>query len=152
MTANPYVAGDSIDAGDLNGSLVPIGCILGWAKTIAGVPALNDGFVECSGQVLSDGDSPIDGQTIPDLNGSNYFLRGNSTSGGTGGESTHVLTDAEMPSHHHSFPKGSGSGSGPVQNSDGGSGSTQDTDTKGSDTAHENKPPFYNVVWVMRVK
>jgi len=45
------------------------------------IPSNN--FVECNGQILDDSDSILDGQTIPDLNGNNNFLRGDSTSGST---------------------------------------------------------------------
>jgi len=101
---------------DLIGQAVPVGAILAWLKTLAGCPALPAGFVECAGQVLNDGDSPFDGQTIPDLNGGE-FLRGDTTSGGTGGGTTgagtahthtqngsvssHTLTENEIPSHTH---------------------------------------------------
>ena len=118
---------------DLIGQAVPVGAILAWAKNLTGVPALPAGFAECDGSVISDGDSPMDGQTLPDLNGSE-FLRGNTTSGGTGGGTTgagsahthttsgtsaagsahthtqdgsvssHTLTTGEIPSHAHTIP------------------------------------------------
>ena len=69
---------------DLRLMALPIGTVLPWLKSLTNVPDLPVGFVECSGQTLSDEFSPLDGQTIPDLNGDNRFLRGNSTSGGTG--------------------------------------------------------------------
>ena len=81
--------------------LVPIGSVLSWLKTYTNTPALSASFVECNGQVLDDGDSVYDGQTIPNLNGNNQFARGNSTSGATGGSATHVHTG---PSHAHSGP------------------------------------------------
>jgi len=71
--------------------IIPIGGIIAWCKSFSGVPSLETQelqtlFVECDGSVLDDPDSPLDGQTIPDLNGANNrFLRGDSTSGGTGG-------------------------------------------------------------------
>lgn len=55
------------------------------AYVIYKTPYLPDGFVECNGQVLSDSDSPFNGETIPDLNVTKRFLRGSSTSGTTGG-------------------------------------------------------------------
>jgi hypothetical protein len=63
-------------------AIFPIGTILPWHKNIVS-PALTlpDGFVECNGQTLSDANSPINGATIPNLNGDGRFLRGASTSG-----------------------------------------------------------------------
>ncbi|MBN2452360.1 MAG: tail fiber protein [Lentisphaeria bacterium] len=61
--------------------IVPIGSIIPWHKSLPGMPALPDGWVECNGQTLDDGGSPLDGQTIPNLNGQGRFLRGGTTSG-----------------------------------------------------------------------
>jgi hypothetical protein len=63
--------------------VVPIGSVIAWHKSLSGVPALPDGWVECNGQTLSDVASPLNGQAIPDLNGQARFLRGGSTSGTT---------------------------------------------------------------------
>ncbi len=50
---------------------VPIGGIVDWYKnTIGAGSVLPDGWVECNGQVLSDAESPLNGGTIPDINGS----------------------------------------------------------------------------------
>lgn len=151
-----------VDPSDLG--LVPIGSIIPWLKSYANTPALTENFVECNGQVLSDAESPYDGQTIPDLNGSNYFLRGNSTSGGTGGASTNNLA------HTHDLATFSAlaypadlsrvvyktAGNIIAVTTTSGSQSSKDwlysyTDTAGS-AAQENKPPYYNVVWIMRIK
>ena len=64
---------------------VPIGTIMSWAKNLQGVPALTGEWVECNGQTLDDPGSPLNGQVIPNLNGENRYLRGNSESGGVGG-------------------------------------------------------------------
>jgi len=122
-------------------ALAPIGSVIAWCKTLTGVPALADRFVECNGQVLSDAESPLDGETIPNLNGSGggtkRFLRGHTASGGTGGADTHTH-DVQL-------------------NYDGvvveaaGSGFTGDADPVTSD-AGSSLPSYYEVVWVMRVK
>ena len=143
---------DTFDA--VGGILPPIGAVISWLKSYTNTPAtLPDGWVECSGQTLSDADSVYNGQTIPDLNGDNRFMRGNSTSGGVGGEESHTLTTAELPSHTHTYALSSGDGGGGL-----GGGTPFDTNTTtntgstGSGDAHENRPPFYDVVWIMRVK
>ncbi|MCP4595077.1 hypothetical protein, partial [Neptuniibacter sp.] len=59
----------------------PIGAIIAWHEDFTNTPALPDGWVECNGLPLDDPDSVYDGQTIPDLNGDERFLRGSSTSG-----------------------------------------------------------------------
>jgi hypothetical protein len=69
----------------LNG-VVPIGGVIPWFKDTPGVPALPSQFVECNGQTLSDPESPLDGQLMPDINtGAQRFLRGALNSGATGG-------------------------------------------------------------------
>lgn len=114
---------------------VPIGGIVAWAKTLSGVPNLAEGWVECDGTVLVDALSPLNGQTIPDLNGDNQFMRGNSTSGGTGG------TDNNNHNHTPATADTTFDGTNVVQRMDG-----------TSTTNLDNKPPFYNVVWIMRVR
>ncbi len=76
------VSGDATVGGAIDGfGIMPIGSIIAWHKNLGGVPALPDGWVECNGQTLSDPDSLLNGQAIPNLNGGGRFLRGSSTSG-----------------------------------------------------------------------
>ena len=80
----------------------PIGSVLAWMKSFPNTPALPSGWVECNGQVLDDAESVYDGETIPDLNVADRFLRGNSTSGGTGGSTTINISHAHtQPTHNH---------------------------------------------------
>ncbi len=72
----------AIRAGTVDG-VMPIGSISAWHKTLPGVPALSDNWVECNGQTLNDAASPLNGQVIPNLNGEARFLRGGATSGVT---------------------------------------------------------------------
>ena len=113
---------------DIGIGIVPIGGVVSWVPELFDTrPPLLPNFVECNGQVLSDGDSPLDGKTIPDLNGDNRFMRGNATSGTTGGSAT------------HSHPQGGGN------EFDNGA-------KKGFAGTFSTLPPYYNVVWIMRIK
>ena len=72
--------------------IAPIGTIMAWLKTLVHTPqVLPTGWVECDGAVVSDADSVYDGDTLPDLNGGE-FMRGFTTSGGTGGSDTMAHT------------------------------------------------------------
>lgn len=76
--------------------VVPIGSAIPWLKSFGNTPTLPDEYVECNGQVLSDADSPYNGQAVPNLNGANSgtqrFLRGATISGGIGGSEEHRHT------------------------------------------------------------
>lgn len=66
---------------------VPVGVIMPWHKNLSGVPNLPNGWLECNGQTVSEAASPLNGQTLPNLNGQvyagnrGYYLRGGNTSG-----------------------------------------------------------------------
>ena len=128
------------------GISVPIGGVCAWMKNLPGVPALGSEFVECNGQVLSDGASPLNGQTIPNLNGASggaqRFLRGASGSGGTGGAEEHSHTMQAIDSDHGNTASASNS-SGEVTVIVPGSYTTEPA---------VSLPPYYEVVWVMRVR
>jgi len=97
----PKIDGDILYGSEANG-LVPVGAVISWLKSYTNTPALSGQFVECSGQTLSNADSVYDGQTIPDLNGGDRFLRGGATSGSTGGAATADLAHTHTgPSHTH---------------------------------------------------
>jgi len=89
-----YTDGENPTGASLNDTLEigcpPIGTICGWSDNITGTPSLPGSWVLCDGSTVSDSESPLNGQTLPDLNGNNYFLRAGSTSGGTGGALTHA--------------------------------------------------------------
>lgn len=114
--------------------IVPIGAIIPWLKSFTNVPTLitqglDTRFVECDGTVIADTDSPLNGETLPNLQGGE-FVKGNTTSGGTGGATT----------HSHTIPLGSGIGS---------TGTTQYNPNTSTDN---HLPPFHDVVWLMRIK
>ncbi|QDP57894.1 MAG: hypothetical protein Unbinned1693contig1002_38 [Prokaryotic dsDNA virus sp.] len=113
-----------------------VGTVKAYLKDFTGIPSNNVTafWVECAGQALSDAESPLNGQTIPDLNADagadQRFLRGNTASGGTGG----------VDSHSHGISTGSSFGcSGQYQ-------------PAGSTGGASNLPPYYEVVWIMKVK
>lgn len=73
---------------------MPLKSIIAWHKDFSASIDLPDNWVECNGQVLSDSESPFDGETIPNLNGdagganspnlsikAQMFLRGGTISG-----------------------------------------------------------------------
>jgi microcystin-dependent protein len=135
--------------------LVPIGSIIAWAKNLAGVPALPEEFLECNGDVIDDADSPLDGSVLPQLNVAARFLGGAPSSGASGGSAEVTLTQLQMPVHTHTF-------TGPALQRHStpaigtpnvtSSGLPALTGPTGGGQSHENRPPFYRVVWIMRIK
>ena len=107
-----------------------MGSVVAWLKSFPNVPALAAEFAECNGQVLSDAASPFDGATLPDLNVAERFLRGNSVSGGLGGYDSFAVRTADNASTGVPFN------------------AVTTDDSPGATPL----PPYYTVVWVMRVK
>ena len=131
-------------------TVAPVGSVLAWLKSYTNTPALSSGWVECNGQVLSDGDSVYDGQTIPNLNGGK-FLRGASTSGGTGGTIIKYLKTTGVVSNINAVGDVIGSlSNGQALATFKGAGAN--TINWKSDEISDSRPPYYNVVWIMKVK
>ena len=126
-----------------------IGTIKAYHKNMTGLPANNFTafWVECEGQVLSDTESPLDTQTIPDLNTGaveenySYFLRGHSTSG--------LTETSQNKAHTHTINSSGSSGSPPEVSSGAISSSTVTTNSSGG---AEARPMAFTVVWIMKIK
>ncbi len=147
--------------------LAPIGAIMPWLKSYTNTPqALPTGWVECDGATVSDGDSVYDGQVLPDLNGGE-FIRGFTTSGGTGGSDTMAHTHTgtasgttgnENQTHTHALGSGSILNAGNDFASISGNEnithghSFSDGFTTSGASNEENRPSYYNVVWIIRIK
>lgn len=135
-TGTGYSTTWTLFAGGTSGDEFPVGAVVAWLQDFTGTPALPDDWVECNGQVLSDAESPYDGQTIPDLNGNQYFLRGAAISGGGVGQTAHAHSAGA------SFEVTTTPGSGAF---------AWDANAQSSaETAFA--PDHYTVVWIMKVK
>lgn len=146
---------------------VPVGTVIAWCKTLSGVPnTLPDCWMECDGSAVTDPASPLyrdpaveTAICVPNLNAaagkSPAFLCGAATSGTEGGEEAVTLDTTQMPSHQHGYRRPVGA---PIWVAPGGmaasgpSGYFPQTDPAGGGQAHENRPPFYSVVWIMKIK
>lgn len=140
---------------------VPLGGIIMWSGAVEEIPA---GWALCDGS----GDTPdlrsrfIVGAGVT-ANGDQY------DPGATGGSDQVTLTTDQMPSHNHSGTTGSRSRYHPSGNttvaadnsltsakSAGGTRYTQSHDhsipSQGGNQAHENRPPYYAMAFIMRVE
>lgn len=152
---------------------MPAGCMMQWAGTDA-----PKGWLLCQGQAVSREDYSLlfdaigttygagDGSTtfnIPDMRDRFAIGVGTSTAkalNAKGGEATHKLTTAEMPSHNHTVPWGqtSGEASGYGLAAEAGfkdrvivqrSGYNSSTSSTGSGTAHNNIPPYIGLNFII---
>ena len=116
--------------------IVPIGGIIAWAKSMTGVPTLPSNYLECNGSTISDSESPMNGQALPDINGTQRFIRGANSSGGTGGSDVHL---------HGQNATDQG------DNIQSGTGVSEDSLDAFTDNA-SSLPSYIEMVWVMRIK
>ena len=142
------------DNGELQSIVLPIGSIISWAKNLKENLQLPYGFVECSGQVLDDNESILNGIKIPNLNGENRFLRGSSETGETGGNDFNYFyqyeaTDKVDTSGADTYVD---DGKWIYINGQRIAGDTTRYPDNSMSTPIENKPPYYNIVWIMRIK
>ena len=111
-----------------------------WSGASTSIPT---GWLLCNGS-----------NNTPDLR--NRFIVGAGSSysvGATGGEATHTLTIDEMPSHSHNLDATtttSGSTLNGVYINVRNKGLTFTTDSTGSGSAHENRPPYYALCFIMK--
>ena len=130
-------------------NMFPIGTIIPYAGDLSKIPS---GWHVCDGT-----------NGTPDL--SDRFLTGAGATyklGDTGGENYHELTVNELPSHSHRLPTGNanlGSGWAHYAGEPGAelssvtyNSSPAYTKSTGKNTPHENRPPYYAVYYIMRVK
>jgi len=121
--------------------------------------AVTKASLQGKGWAICDGTTPatqgISSPTItttPNLEHKFIRMSDDDSSGSTGGADTHTLTEAEMPSHDHSYthygPSGDGEESGVGQS--GLFGAT--TGATGGDGAHNNLPSYYEMAFFMKVK
>jgi len=158
--------GTSVEQSELNlnirYALVPIGAILPWAGNFTSCPALPSAFMECDGSVINDASSPMDGETLPDLNGNNSFMRGDATSGNIGGSETHNHQwKRSESSNGAAIDSVMGACAGVAGASWNAAGNVDDWDDVGGllstgDGDYTAKvstlPTYYSVRWIMRIK
>jgi len=152
-------------------SIMPVGTIIGWHKSMTGVPSLPGLWLECNGQTISDTDSPMNTEVIPDLNdatnrsaaitaGGGVFLRGGDTSG--------VFADDTIQHHDHRiFERNNVTLGGSDNFAKANSTAATDASTKSiidvnapadltaagaARPGNETQPFNFTVVWIIRIK
>jgi len=146
--------------GNINSIGFPSGMIMIWYPANEKLTTLNlienipVGWAICDGNngtpdlrgrfVLMAQDAPIPG--VP--GSSSHQIRQ------IGGEETHVLTEAEMPAHIHEIElhiSGSGGSERVAREYGEGRQGTTYTGMRGGSQPHNNMPPFYTLVYVMKL-
>ena len=148
-TASSVAVAGSIVSGD---GTIPLGGIIPWSGATTAVP---DGWALCNGQT-------VNGRKTPDLR--DRFVVG---AGGeyqpnaTGGVARVTLTVEQMPAHTHDY-KFTGADLSLSWDDDNyfycqkneysNNKNTKTTESRGGNQPHENRPPFYALCYIMRVR
>ena len=124
------------------GGGLPTGAIILWSGAANAIPT---GYVLCDG---NNSTPNLAGKFVVGYHASN----GDYDVGDTGGAETVTLTEAQMPSHVHHFliQDGSTAPMGYAQSANGTNIGWAGTNSKGGDQAHENRPPFYALCYIMK--
>ena len=154
-TSGGATVGDIAVGGVITGlGAMPLGGIALWSGSAGDIP---DGWALCNGQT-------VNGRTTPDLR--NRFLvgaAGEYAVSAIGGEKTHTLTENEMPNHRHSYSFHGADldlswdndnnfyDASDHYNRDQNK-NTKHTDYAGGNQPHENRPPYYALCYIMRVR
>jgi microcystin-dependent protein len=116
----------------------PTGIIVLWSGAVAAVPS---GWYLCNG---ANGTPDLRDRFVVGA-GSSYAVAAN------GGEATHILTTPEMPAHTHvitdTLVK---DGLTAWRGTNAAIGITQATGSTGGGGAHENRPPYYALAYIMK--
>jgi microcystin-dependent protein len=142
------IANDAVTTAKINfeTALVPVGGIIMWSGSTASIPT---GWALCNG---ANGTPNLQDRFIVGA-GSGYGV------GATGGANSVTLTINEMPTHSHTLlassatDGGSGTGWRWESNSAYRPATVNGTNigNAGGDQAHENRPPYYALAFIMRV-
>jgi len=129
----------------------PIGTVKHVLANITGVPTYNVSafWTLADGTTVSDAESPINGQAVPDLNGLGKFIRSADTAGGTGGSDTMAHTHAVNGSTANNTGDqnyvSAGSSSSGVH-------SHSMNFASGAASNEENRPPYHNAIAIVKYK
>ena len=144
LNASNINSGTLADARLTNSSLFETGMIMMWYGSVASIP---------SGWVLCDGNS-----NTPDLR--NRFVvgagtGGNYSPGDTGGANSVTLTVDQIPSHSHTYERTDvgidvSDRPWPANNNDCDM-TTQNTSSTGGGQSHENRPPYYALMFIVKL-
>lgn len=127
---------------------VPIGGIIMWSGAIGSIPS---GWALCNGQTVGS-------VVTPDLRDRFIVGAGGGYSvGATGGANSVTLTTDQIPSHSHNYLLYQPASFGNELEQSGGpdgarlGGVTNTTNATGGGQAHENRPPYYALAYIMRI-
>jgi len=160
LSGTPNITVGTVTATTVSGNgTIPVGGIIMWSGSIEAAEALT-GWKLCNG---ANGTPNLQDRFVVAA-GSGYAV------GATGGAASVSLTEEQMPSHKHGYVYATGayidgngtsdiayqSGINELEQSGRPDGQGLDkyfasTSPKGSGTAHENRPPYYALAFIMRV-
>lgn len=138
------VSGNSVSStvpapGSTANQSLPVGAIIMWSGSVANIPS---GWTLCNGN-----------NGTPDLR--DRFIvgaGGNYSVGATGGEATHTLTVSEIPRHRHDILGNTTGIGGGGHVTLGGWAPGYWTEYTGGGQAHENRPPYYALCFIMKIQ
>ena len=139
--ANLNVSSDLNVTGKLN--LLPEGTVVMWTKS-----EIPDGWVKCDGK-----------NNTPDLRGRFVLGEGNKRGDGltsrtlnqTGGAETHTLTVEEMPKHTHTYSHVYFDGGAHIDYGNDMKQKNEASGEAGGGQEHNNMPPFWVLIYIMKV-
>jgi microcystin-dependent protein len=122
------------------GGALPSGLVICWSGLIANIPA---GYVICDGNNGSPNLLAKFARQVPTAA---------TNPGSTGGADSVAVTTAQLASHTHSFNKYSSAPNSTVQTGTDGIRyiSTVNSGSTGSGSAHENRPAYYELAYIMK--